>query len=44
MWPVAGVDGVWKTENGSYTISFVTGEDGQVASLTLDAASEFTKK
>jgi hypothetical protein len=39
-----GENGVWRTVNGPYTISFVTGDEGQVESLTLDAASEFRKK
>jgi transglutaminase-like putative cysteine protease len=34
----------WKTRGGPYTISFVTDQNGNVASMTLDAVNEFRKK
>jgi transglutaminase-like putative cysteine protease len=37
-------EGTWIDRNNQFTISFVTGEDGKVSMLLLDAANRFRKK
>ena len=37
-------EGTWKSEHGPFTVSFVKGVDGRVASMTLDSTSEFERK
>ncbi|MCP4570926.1 MAG: transglutaminase domain-containing protein [bacterium] len=37
-------DGAWETENGSYVVAFVTGQDGRVAAMALDATTEFKRR
>jgi len=40
----AGEDGTsWKTRKGPYTVSFVTGPDGRVASMHLETANRFKR-